>query len=91
MLTQDDIKPGVEFEVKNNTKLAEGPKLMIMAEDCDGLGPGGFLEPGTKLTIDCPLDNRAVPTAKTVAFTIEGYSGVYTTFWSYFKPRVTKL
>jgi len=92
-ITQDDIKEGAIFEIKNNTKLADGPNLMVMHEDCDYFGGSGHLQPGTQVMIDCPLDNRAVPTGLTVAFTIVGEPAhnIYTSFWCLFKSRVVKL
>ena len=93
-ITKDDIVAGALFEIKNNTKLQDGPDLMILNEDCDYFGGGtGTLPPGTQLRIDCPLDNRIVQTGLTVAFTIIGDESrtIYTSFWSLFKPRVVKV
>ena len=91
-ITKDDIVIGQRLSIKNNTRLENGPNLIVMNEKCHALDGLGELEPGAVITITAPLDNRAVRTAETVEFTIDGEGDEkYTTFWSFLKPRANIL
>jgi len=81
----------VIFEVLNKPHLNGGADLVVMGADCDWFEGHGDLLPGSKIEIvEDGVKHIVVPTALSLRFKIIGDTKeqTFSTFWSYFKPRV---